>query len=137
MYKIKYFASGRWVDDHLSQWVTMIVIMIHFGLAVAIFIGGVDRFSFPSYDPLIYYTNGQVWIWGIWIGISAMLMSTPFRRLNIIGLWIGMFWHMVWMACFVIAATHYETAAATPIPIYGGMAMLCAALLTARVIDKT
>lgn len=137
MSKCKFYATGVWVDTHLAQWFTMIMAMIHFGLAIAVFIGGVDRFSFPSYDPLVDYTRGQVWIWGVWIALSAVLMTTPFRRLNIAGLWIGMMWHVVWMSCFIIAAAHYTSAAATPIPIYGGLAMLNAALLTARVIDKT
>lgn len=137
MKRTKFFARGVWVDKHLPQWITMIIIMIHFGLAVAVLTGGVQRFSVPSYNPLIYYSGGHTWLWGLWIGISAVLISTPFRWPNIIGLWLGMFWHMVWMTCFSIATLRYETAAATPIPIYGGMAMLCAALLTARVIDKS
>lgn len=137
MSKCKFYATGVWVDTHLAQWFTMIMAMIHFGLAIAVLIGGVDRLSSPSYAPLIDYTRGQVWIWGVWIALSAVLMTTPFRRLNIAGLWIGMMWHVVWMSCFIIAAAHYDSAGATPIPIYGGLAMLNAALLTARVIDKT
>jgi hypothetical protein len=135
--KLKYFATGIWVDKHLAQWITMIVIMIHIGLASAIITGGVRRFSIPSYRPLIEYSGGQTWIWGVWIFVAALLMSVPFRWPNILGLWIGMFWHIIWMSCFTIAILNYETAAATPIPMYGGLAMICAALLTARVIDKT
>ena len=133
---MKYFATGLWVDKHLAQWITSIVIMVHVGLAVAIVSGGVQRFSRPSYSPLIDYVDGQVWVWGFLLAISAILMATPFRWFNIIGLWIGMVWHMCWMFCFAIAALRFETAAATPIPVYGGLAMFCAALLTARVIDK-
>ena len=133
---MKYFATGLWVDKHLAQWITSIMIMVHIGLAVAIISGGVQRFSRPSYSPLIEYTRGNVWIWGLILAISAILMATPFRWFNIIGLWIGMVWHICWMSCFTIAVLRFETAAATPIPVYGGMAMFCAALLTARVIDK-
>ena len=133
----RYFAQGDWVDRHLSQWITTIVIMTNIGLAMTVFAGGIARFSIPSYNPLINYTSGQVWIWGVWICVSALLIATPFRWLNILGLWIGMFWHIIWMVCFTMASIHYETAAATPIPAYGGLAMLHAALLTARVIDKT
>lgn len=137
MEKVKYFAKGFWVDRHLAQWVTTIIIMVNIGLGTAIFAGGVARFSIPSYRPLIEYSHGNIWIWGVWICLSAFLMATPFRWINILGLWIGMCWHIIWMACFTIATVHYETAAATPIPVYGGMAMISAALLTARVIDKT
>jgi hypothetical protein len=135
--KMKYFAKGLWVDRHLAQWITTIMIIVHTGLSMAIVAGGEKRFSRPSYGPLIEYTHGHVWIWGIWIFVSAMLMGMPFRWPNMIGLWLGMSWHISWMSCFMIAALRYETAAATPIPVYGGFAMICAALLTARVIDKS
>lgn len=135
MHKI-FFAKGVWVDKYLSAWITSIVIMINIGLGIAILSGGEVRFSIPSYNPLVDYVHDQVWIWGIWISISALLIGTPFRWLNILGLWLGMFWHLIWMAAFTIATLRYETAAATPIPIYGGMAMISAALLTARVIDR-
>lgn len=137
MKHVRYFARGLWVDKHLSQWMTTIMIMLHFGLAMAIIIGGPGRFLRPSYTPLIDYTQGHVWIWGVVMAISAILMGTPFRYLNIAGLWIGMVWHICWMSCFTIALLRYPDAAATGIPAYGTFAMICAALLTARVIDKT
>jgi hypothetical protein len=133
----KFFARGVWVDKHLSEWITSIMIMVHVGLGVAILSGGITRFSIPSYNPLIDYVHGDTWIWGVWICISAVLMAAPFRWSNILGLWFGMVWHIVWMAAFTVATIRYETAGATPIPVYGGLAMICAALLTARVIDKS
>lgn len=133
----KFFAKGLWVDKHLAQWITVIMIMVHMGLGTAIVFGGVARFSIPSYSPLIDYVDGDVWVWGILIYLSALLMSVPFRWPNVLGLWIGMGWHTVWMASFVIALLKYPAAAATPVPVYAGMAMVCASLLTARVIDKT
>lgn len=133
----RFFATGPWADAHLAQWITSIMIMVHIGLGSAIFAGGLVRFSIPSYNPLIDYTHGNIWIWGVWISLSAVMMGAPFRRVNILGLWLGMAWHSVWMACFTVATMRYETAAATPIPVYGGMALVCAALLTARVIDRT
>lgn len=135
--RARYFAKGLWVDKHLSPWMTTILIMIHIGLGTAIIAGGQDRFSGASYVPLSDYTQGQVWIWGVWICFTAFLIGSPFRWLNICGLWLGMFWHLIWMSCFTIAALSYENAAATPIPVYGGLALICAALLTARVIDKS
>jgi hypothetical protein len=136
MSNVRYFAQGFWVDKHFAQWITSILIMIEFGLGVVIIVGGVDRFSVPSYNPLIDFSNGHTWIWGLWICLSAALISTPLRWPNIIGLWLGMVWHLIWMACFTIAVLNYPHAATTPIPIYGGMALLCSALLTARVIEK-
>ncbi len=113
------------------------MIMINIGLGMAVLVGGVARFSIPSYQPLIDYTAGHTWVWGVWVAVAALLMSVPFRWSNIVGLWLSMLWHIVWMACFAIAAVHYDTSAATPIPVYGGLAMISAALLTARVIDKS
>lgn len=136
MERVKYFARGLWVDNYLAQWITTIVIMIHIGLGSVVLVGGVDRFSIPSYNPLIAFSLGQTWIWGIWILLSGMLMSTPFRWLNIAGLWLGMFWHLIWMSCFTIAMLNFPTASTTPIPMYGGMALICTALMTARVIEK-
>lgn len=134
---MKNFATSLWVDRHLGQWLTAILLMVNIGLGMAVLAGGIVRFSLPSYNPLIDYTKGNVWIWGAWICLAAFLMATPFKYLNILGLWAGMLWHIIWMACFAIATLHYETAAATPIPVYAGFAMIHAALLTARVIDKS
>ena len=134
--RCKNYATGLWVDKHLSQWVTTIMIMLHIGLSMAIVAGGRDRFSVPSYTPLIEYTRGETWIWGVIIFCSAVLMSMPFRWPNIIGLWVGMGWHIIWMSCFTIAMVRYDNAAATGVPAYGIFALLCFALLTARVIDK-
>ena len=136
MRTVKYFATGLWVDRHFAQWITSIVIMIHFALGMLVVEGGVERFSIPSYNPLISYSHGHTWVWGVWIGLSAALMATPLRWPSIIGLWLGMFWHVIWMTCFAIAAVNYSVAATTPIPMYGGMALICTALLTARVIEK-
>lgn len=134
---LKYYAKGFWVDKHLAQWLTTIVIMVNIGLGIAVLAGGKERFTVPSYQPLIDYTHGATWIWGVWICISAFLMSVPFRWPNIIGLWLSVCWHIIWMAAFSTAVIRYADAAATPIPAYAGLAMVSAALLTARVIDKT
>lgn len=115
----------------------MILIMINVGVSIAVIVGGTARFSIPSYSPLIAYVNGETWIWGASLGFATLLMSVPFRLPNILGLWLSMIWYIIWMACFTIAVTQFPTAAATPIPIYGGLAMISAALMTARVIDKS
>jgi len=135
--RVKYFARGIWVDKYLGQWITTIMIMVNIGLGTAVIAGGRIRFSLPSYEPLISMTGGHTWLWGVFICTSAFLMATPFKCPNVLGLWLSMFWHLTWMACFMVATLRYENAAATPIPVYGGFALISAALLTARVIDKT
>lgn len=132
-----YYRPGFMGYPKVLRWFTAIVVAIHVGLALAILIGGKPRFSLPSYEPLVSYTGGNVWIWGVWIGASALFMASPIKGVSVIGLWLGMCWHIIWMSCFTIAVVNYATAAATPIPIYGGLAFLNATLLTVRVIDKT
>jgi hypothetical protein len=131
-----WFVVGPWEDRLLAQWVTGIMIAVHWGLGLAILIGGRDRFSLPSYQPLIDLVGGQTWVWGVIIVVSAWLMMTPFKWLNVLGLWIGMCWMIMWMALFAVSVLHYPTAAATAMVAYGGFAMMDAALLTARVLDR-
>lgn len=133
--KMSFFAKGRWVQKNLSQWVTMVMIFVNGGLAIAILWGGEMRFPPPSYLPLLEYTNGNVWIWGVLIGLAAFLMLCYNKTISIIGLWLSMFWHIVWMTAFIISAVSYERSAMTPIPVYCGLALISATLLTARVID--
>lgn len=131
-----WFVDGPVSEHIIVQWVTGIMIAIHWGLGLAILIGGRARFSLPSYEPLIHLVGGQTWIWGVIIVGSAWLMMTPFRWLNILGLLIGVAWMNMWMALFAVSVLHYPTATATAMVAYGGFAMIDAALLTARVLDK-
>lgn len=125
------------VYRHLVQWFTVVVVMVHVGLATVIFTGGAIRFTKPTYNYLVTTVDGEVWVWGALIFLSAVLMSVPFRWSNILGLWIGMVWHIVWMSCLSMAVLTYPTASGLTIPLFGGFALLCAGLLTARVLDKT
>lgn len=132
---MSYFAKGQWVRKNLAQWVTLIMIFVNAGLAVAIIAGGEARFPPPSYLPLIEYSRNNVWIWGVLIGLAAILMLCYNKTISVIGLWLSMFWHTVWMAAFIISAVYYENSAVTPIPAYCGFALISATLLTARVLE--
>lgn len=112
------------------------MILVNAGLAIAILYGGPPSFLPPSYEPLVDYTDGNTWIWGALIGTAALLMGIPNRRVNIVGLWLSMFWHIIWMAAFLMAMINYEPTAITPIPAYCGFALISATLLTARVIEQ-
>ena len=136
MDKIKYFVTSAWAERLLAQWITTTMIAVHVGLGVVIVVGGSERFAPPSYQPLIDFTGDRVWIWGVIILLSAALMSTPFRWPNIIGLWIGMSWMILWMTLFAVATVNYPDAVSTAMVAYGGFAMINASLLTARVMDK-
>jgi ABC-type microcin C transport system permease subunit YejB len=135
-YLTKCFARGPWSEAHLGEWVTLILLMVNVGLGTTILVGGVERFPIPTYDPLIDYAYGRIWIWGVIILCAAFLIGTPFRWFNIMGLWLSMAWHFVWMAAFTISVAHFPASAATPIPVYGGFAMISAALMTAKILDR-
>ncbi len=131
---IRFLSKEVWVDKRLVQWVTDIMVIINLGLSLSIIVGGSVRFSRPSYQPLLEYSSGHVWLWAIWIGLSGFLITIPIRHVNIVGLWLAMVWYIIWASSFTIAVIRYEDAVATPIPVYGGLALLCAALLLAKVI---
>lgn len=131
-----WFVLGYLEERLIAQWVTGIMIAVHWGLGLAILIGGRERFSLPSYKPLIEMVDGNTWVWGVLICLSAWLMMTPFKWMNCAGLLLGIAWMNMWMALFAISVLHYPTSAATAMVAYAGFAMIDAALLTARVLDK-
>lgn len=118
------------------QWITNIMVAVHVALGMAILVGGSTRFPYPTYQPLVDLTNGHIWIWGVWILGAAGLMTLPTRWPQILGLWLGMAWQIMWCALFSVAVLEYPTAGGTAAIAYGGFAFIDAALLTARVIDK-
>lgn len=134
--RLRYFVESAWAERLLTQWITSIMIMVHAGLGVVVIAGGKERFVPPSYQPLIDFTGGETWLWGVFALVAAAFMCTPFRWPNIFGLWLGMAWMIMWMTLFAVATVTYPTAAATPMVAYGGFALIDAALLTARVMDK-
>jgi hypothetical protein len=136
MQRVRFYVTDKWAEHLLSAWITSIMGMVHLGLGLAIIIGGKQRFIRPSYQPLIDMVNGETWLWGVAIIVSAMLMVTPFRWPIIAGLWLGMFWMIMWMSLFAYSTVMYENAASTPMVAYGGFALINAALLTARVMSK-
>ena len=136
MRRVRYYVTSKWAEHLLSQWVTSIMMIVHAGLGFAVLIGGPGRFVSPTYEPLVDIVDGRTWTWGVTILMSALLMSVPFRWPIILGLWLGMAWMIMWMTLFAVAMVTSETAAATPMVAYGGFALINAALLTARVMDK-
>lgn len=134
--RVKYYATGEWARRHLIQWITNIMVLVHFGLGVAILSGGIERFSLPSYQPLVGLTRGQVWWWGIIIITSAVFIIAPFKYVSMLGLLIGVAWMNMWAALFLVALLHYPEAAATPMVAYAGFALINTALLAARVVER-
>lgn len=135
MQKVKYYVRSVWAERILAQWVTNVIIGVHIGLGFAILAGGATRFTPPTYQPLLDLTSDKVWIWAVWILFSAVLIMTPFKWINAIGLWLGMFWHFTWAGLFLVAVNNYPIAGATPVVMYLGAALINAALLTVRVIE--
>jgi hypothetical protein len=131
-----WFVVGPLEERLLTQWVTAIMMLVHWGLGIAILVGGPARFTLPSYDILLTMVGGRSWIWGLTIMFSATLLLLPFKWGQVLGLFIGLVWMNLWMAGFAISVVYFPTAAATPEVAYAGFAMINAALLTARVLDK-
>lgn len=136
MHRIKFYAESKWSSHLLSVWVTSIMALVHFGLGCAVIFGGKERFVRPTYEPLINMVDGHTWIWGISIMLSAVLMVTPFKWPIVAGLGIGMLWMYLWTAAFTVSVLQYDNTAATPVPVYGGLALINVALLAAKVLDK-
>lgn len=130
------FVTSNWGNRMAVQWITNIMVSTHVGLGVAVLAGGRERFSFPTYQPLVDLTHGETWIWGAWILFSAGFMMVPDRWPQIIGLWTGMVWHIMWCSLFAVAIVQYPTAGATAAVGYGAFALIDAALLTARIVDR-
>lgn len=130
------FVTSNWGRDMALSWIYNIMIGIHVSLGVAVLAGGEQRFPPPTYQPLIDLTNGETWIWGLWSLAASLLMMVPTKWPQICGLWIGMFWNVMWCACFALAVVEYATAGATAAVVYGGLAAIDAALLTARVVER-
>lgn len=133
----RYFVTGIREEHLLVQWITSIMIVVHWGLGIVILVGGVNRFSLPTYQPLVDISGGHVWMWGVVSCIAAALMMVPLRWPNIAGLWIGMLWMIMWTTMFAVSVVESPNSAATPVVAYAGFVMINAALLTTRVIEKS
>lgn len=132
----RYFATGPRATLLLSQWVTTIMIMIHCGLAMALGFASLDRFVSDSFSPLMDLTGQKPWLAAVIYVTSAALMALPFKWINVAGNWLGMMANIVFAGMFGVAMVNSPTAASTAFPVYAGLAAICAALLTARVIEK-
>lgn len=132
----RYFSTSPRAEHLISQWVTSVMIVVHWGLGIAILVGGRQRFSLPTYQPLIDLSNGHVWLWGLQSILAGALMMVPLKWPNILGLWLGMVFMIMWTVLFSVSVLESPTSAATPAVAYAGFAMINAALLTARVIEK-
>lgn len=134
--RFRYYVVGAWEERLLVQWVTTIMIVVHWGLGLSILVGGTARFTVPSYQPLIDMTGGHTWVWGVSSMAAAALMMVPFKWPSVAGLWLGMVWMIMWTSLFAVSLVQYPNAAATPVVAYAGYAMVNAALLTARVLER-
>lgn len=128
--------TTNWGNDMAVKWIMNIMIAVHVGLGTAVIAGGRIRMPYPTYKPLVEMVDGHIWIWGVWVLGAAGLMAIPTKWPQVLGLWSGMCWQIMWTVAFSIAMVEYPTAGATAAVAYGGFALLDAALLTARVVDR-
>lgn len=135
MRQIVQFVTSNWGNAITIQWVSNVMLWVHIGLGAAILLGGPGRFTYPTYQPLVNLTQGHTWIWGVWILAAAVLMLLPLQWLNMLGLWLGMVWMIVWAAMSTVSVVNYSDSAATPMVVYAGFAGINAALLTALALE--
>lgn len=133
---MKHFLTSVWGERTITQWVANVLLFAHSGLGIAVLIGGIDRLTPPSYDPLINLVHGEIWIWGLWSLVAGVLLVVPLRWPNIIGLTLGMFWMYTWCGMFVVAVTQFPTASATAMIAYASLGLMDLGLLVVRVIDR-
>lgn len=136
MKRIVKFVTTNWGDKMAIRWITNIVFGVHIGLGTAVLAGGANAFFPPAYKPLLDMVNGHLWIWGFWVLGSAGLMIIPARWPQIIGLWFAMFWQIMWGVSFAIATVNYSGAGAIEAVAFGGFALINAALITARLVER-
>lgn len=136
MARIMRYLQDSWTEHQALQWIWNIMIAVHVALGVAVLAGGRARFDYPTYKPLVDMVHGETWIWGAWILVAATLMTIPARWPQMIGLWLGMSWQIMWFTLFAVAVVKYPDSGATASVAYAGFALIDAALLTARVIER-
>lgn len=118
----------------LLQWFMTIMVMLDIGLGTAILTSGPERFQTPAFKPLVDMVNGQTWFWGFSIFAAGALMAWPNWVPQVLGLWVGMCWHIAWTACFIVAVASFGNAATTGIPAYGSFTLIHVLLLTIKVL---
>ena len=79
------------------------MIAVHTGFAMAILIGSSIRFQLDQTVALLQITDGRMWPWGLWIGVSGILMAVRSRTLDAVGLLTACLWMNLWMAGFFVA----------------------------------
>lgn len=86
-------------------------------LGLAILVGGPNRFPFPTYQPLLDMTGGEVWPWSAWAVTSGTLMCVPRPHVRTVGLVAGFLWSNMFAAMFTVALVRYPNAGSTaPFP---------------------
>ena len=139
---IEYWASYKawlqstWGDHILDRWINSAMVLVHLGFGLVLVYDDPLSFSADTYDPLRTISQGNFWLWGVVILFSGLLMATPYKWVNVVGLWIGMAWMVVWTALFLLALFHSQEASAIPAVACGGFALINTALLTSRVINS-
>lgn len=121
--------SQQAVWAEVDRLMARILGFIHIALGVAVLLGGPERFPPPNYGPLLSFSDGEVWPYGIiWIfgGLLMMFCRNVWGRL--VGMFIIVVLANLWAALFGLAAYQDPTASFTPTVAYGGYALMNATL---------
>lgn len=122
---------------HPSRFFTTVYLAMvvgDFGLGVAILVGGPLRFPTPTYQPLLDLVDNDVWVLGTWIMTSSLLMCVHRRWVVMIGVFIGMTWHITFSTMFAVSL-RYPTSGATAFVAYAILAAIMAGILTQEAVN--
>lgn len=103
--------------------------IIHLTIGVSILAASIDRFVSASFRPLLDFTDGVMWPYGLAYVLCGGVMTLGDGLLQRLGLMIGVLVNNVFAALFLVATIQYHDAAPTGIAAYGGYAALDAAVL--------
>lgn len=104
--------------------------IIHCSLALAVFAGGQQRFPPPNYAPLLTFSGGRVWPYGLLWLTGGLLMILCCGRCRLWGIFISFLISNTWAALFLVAVLNNPSASFTPTAAYGGYGLLNAVLFT-------
>ena len=130
----------QWAENHKRKFdfvraIYRALMVTNVGLGVAILAGGVERFPYPTYRPLLELTGGSVMPWGVSILVAGLMMALNGWWTNMAGLGLSLLWMDLFSVMFFAAYNDPNSGSTAPIP-YLGLAMIIVAMMTYKVVER-
>lgn len=108
---------------------SLILGVVHVVFGIAVLIGGSIRFPPPTYQPLLNFTNGEVWPYGLVFLIAGVLTLFHKTIPIMVGLLLSAVIDNFWSALFLVAIFSSPNSGITPSVAFGGYALCDCVLL--------